>query len=217
MKKFIIKWMKIFTIAIIAFASVVFGLAYYEYNGQVKNIAIEDKVEKVRSNKDFVKLDSVSKDFLSAIVAVEDHRFYNHGAIDFISIGRATLSNILAGEVVQGGSTITQQLAKNLYLNNDRTIDRKIKEMFISFDLERKYSKEEILELYINVIYYGDGNTGINHASIGYFEKDPSQLTFDEATMLAGFPQAPSIYGASKNYELAKERQQQVILALQKY
>lgn len=217
MKKITIKWIKIFTIAIIALAVVVFGLAYYEYNGQVKKIAIEDKIERVKSSKDFVALDNVSKDFLSAIVAIEDHRFYSHGAVDFISIGRATLSNIVAGKVVQGGSTITQQLAKNLYLNNDRTIDRKIKEVLISYDLERKYSKEEILELYINVIYYGDGNRGINQASIGYFGKKPSQLTFDEATMLAGFPQAPSIYGSSENYELAKERQQKVIFALQKY
>ena len=151
------------------------------------------------------------------MVAIEDHRFYSHGALDYISICRATLNNIKARRVVEGGSTITQQLAKNLCLSNERSFKRKFKEVLLAFELEKKYSKEEILELYVNVINFGDGNIGIGQAAKGYFGKSAKYLTYGEATMLAGLPQAPSVYALSNNNELCKKRQSQVINALEKY
>ena len=117
----------------------------------------------------------------------------------------------------KGGSTITQQLAKNLFLSNEQTFKRKIKETIISFIIEKEYSKNEILELYVNVIYYGDGYEGILEASRGYFHKEPSKLNKEEATLLAGIPQAPSYYQLSNNYKETYERQKEVLDALNNF
>ena len=184
------------------------------YRSIVNDIEIENIVNEIQSSSNYVQAEDISEIFLDAIVAIEDHRFYKHGAIDLISIARATFINIKNKEIVEGGSTITQQLVKNLFLNMDQTLERKINELFIAFELEKLYSKEEILELYVNVVYYGDGFTGIKSASNGYFNKQPKDLTKDEATLLAGLPQAPSAYALNSNYEKALERQQQVIEAL---
>ena len=184
------------------------------YRSIVNDIEIENIVNEIQSSSNYVQAEDISEIFLDAIVAIEDHRFYKHGAIDLISIARATFINIKNKEIVEGGSTITQQLVKNLFLNMDQTLERKINELFIAFELEKLYSKEEILELYVNVVYYGDGFTGIKSASNGYFNKQPKDLTKDEATLLAGLPQAPSAYALNSNYVKALERQQQVIEAL---
>ena len=130
---------------------------------------------------------------------------------------------LFRSQIVQGGNTITQQLAKNIFLSNEKTLDnektleRKLKEIIISFKLEEEYSKPEILELYVNIIYYGDGYTGISEASKGYFNKKPNELKEDEATLLAGIPQAPSYYELSSNYDKAERRQQEVIAALNNF
>lgn len=178
---------------------------------------IEKRVNEIREQEDYVTIDEINETFLNAIVAVEDHRFYNHGAIDLISIARAFYENIKNGEIVQGGSTITQQVAKNIFLTNEKTLERKIKETIISFFLEEEYSKAEILELYVNVIYYGDGYVGIGEASKGYFHKKPAELNENEATLLAGIPQAPSYYELSSNFNEAARRQQEVITALNNF
>lgn len=189
----------------------------------ISPMVIEKRIDEIRQQEDYVTIDDISETFLNAIVAVEDHRFYNHGAIDLVSIARAFYENIKNGQIVQGGNTITQQLAKNIFLSNEKTLDnektleRKLKEIIISFKLEEEYSKPEILELYANIIYYGDGYTGISEASKGYFNKKPNELKEDEATLLAGIPQAPSYYELSSNYDKAERRQQEVIAALNNF
>lgn len=209
-----IKFILIFSLVIItAFIGVGCGV----YEKVTEDMSIDQKINEIKSRGNYVQASEIDKTFLDAIVAIEDHRYYKHGAVDFISIGRALLTNLKAGEIVEGGSTITQQLAKNLFLTSDQTIKRKIEEVFLAYDLEKKYTKDEILELYVNVIYYGDGFTGIKEACNGYFGKEPNEITYDEATLLAGLPQAPSIYGLSDNYEKAIDRQEEVISALENF
>lgn len=190
------------------------GSGYLLYKTSISKISIEEKVTSLRESEDYVELKDISKDFLNGIVAVEDHRFYKHGGIDYISLGRAVVSNLRAGEIVMGGSTISQQLAKNLFFTNEQKFERKIAELFVVNRLEAKYSKDEILELYVNEIYYGDGNWGIKNASEVYFGKAPKEINFDEAVLLAGLPQAPDYYVLSKNYDGAEVRSQIVISAM---
>ena len=184
------------------------------YRSIINDIEIQNIVNEIQASSNYVQVEDINEIFLDAIVAIEDHRFYKHGAIDLISIARATFINIKNKDIVEGGSTITQQLVKNLFLNMEQTLERKLNEIFIAFELEKLYSKEEILELYVNIVYYGDGFTGIKSACNGYFNKEPKDLSKDEATLLAGLPQAPSAYALNSNYEKALERQQQVIEAL---
>jgi monofunctional glycosyltransferase len=192
-------------------------LGYFKYKEAITEMPIREKVASSREDATFVPLEEITPDFTDAIVAIEDHRFYEHGAFDFISLVRATFVNLKAKEVTQGGSTLTQQVAKNLYFNNDQRFIRKVAELFVAIDLERIYNKEDILELYVNIIYYGDGNYGIKEASENYFGKTPAELSYDEATLLAGLPQAPSDYALSSNYDRAKQRQSEVIEALTEY
>ncbi len=190
------------------------GNGYSLYKSVIAEISIEEKVEDLKSSEDYVQINNISKDFLNGIVAVEDHRFFSHSGVDFISLGRAIVSNLKAGEIVMGGSTITQQLAKNLFFTNEKKLQRKIAELFVVNKIEAEYSKDEILELYVNAIYYGDGNFGIKSATGGYFGKAPDEINFDEAILLAGLPQAPDYYALSKNYEGAQKRGQIVISAM---
>ena len=183
----------------------------------IKKVPIDEKVSSIESKDDFVKLNDISKDFTNAILAIEDHRFYEHGPIDLISIFRAIAKDIKELKLVEGGSTITQQLAKNMYFTQEKKFTRKIAEIFVAYDLERLYDKDEILELYINTLYFGDGHYGIKEASVGYFDKLPDKLNFEEATMLAGIPNAPSIYALGNNSQLSYQRQQQVIDAMVKF
>lgn len=149
---------------------------------------------------------------------MEDHRFKEHGAIDIIALIRATISNIQAKEFNEGGSTITQQVAKNLYfITEDDVVSRKIAEALVSFDLEKNYSKDDILEFYINTIYFGEGYYGIKEASNGYYKKEPKDMNLDESTMLAGVPNAPSVYAPTINPDLAKNRQAKVLRSMVEY
>ena len=160
----------------------------------------------------------MSNDYLNATIAVEDHRFYSHFGFDPIATMNALFDNVLSGSFVgRGGSTITQQLAKNMYFDQDKKFSRKIAELIVAFQLEQKLEKDEILELYINIIYFGDGYYGIKEASEGYFQKDPENLTFDEAILVAGLPSAPSVYSPTVNERLANERKEQVRSAMIKH
>lgn len=154
-----------------------------------------------------VPLDSVSNYMRQAIVAIEDARFYQHHGIDPVGLGRALYRNIRTGGVVEGGSTITQQLAKNLYLDPRRTIGRKLEELVLTVQLERKYTKDEILGMYLNQIYFGQGAYGVEAAARTYFNKPAKDLGLAESAMLAGIPRAPSIYNPAVSFEAAKERQ----------
>lgn len=130
---------------------------------------------------------------------------------------RAIFTNLKEGEFEQGGSTITQQVAKNVFFSQERTLARKLGEVFGASDLEKNYSKNEIFAIYVNTAYFGDGYYGIYDASKGYYNKEPKDLTLYEASMLAGVPNAPSIYAPTVNPELAKQRQKQVLNAMVKY
>jgi penicillin-binding protein 1A len=147
----------------------------------------------------------------AAFVAAEDSKFYEHRGVDVNGITRAFFANVRAGDVVQGGSTITQQVVKSLLLTPERSYRRKLREVILSLKLERELSKDEILYLYLNQIYLGDGNYGIGAASRSYFDKDPSELTLPEAAVLAGLPKAPSRYSPTRNAEGALMRQRYVL------
>ena len=190
---------------------------YQIYEKVLKEKPLYEKVEEIRNRPDFVPLDQLPEDYREAVVAVEDHRFYRHFGLDLIALGRAAKNNLLAGSMKEGGSTITQQLARNLYFTQEKSFSRKAAEAFLALKLERVYTKDEILELYVNTIYFGDGYYGIRQASLGYYGKEPSELNFEECTMLAGLPNAPSVYAPTKNPELARQRQEIVVGQMEKY
>lgn len=184
---------------------------YKLYQEVITNISIEEKINEIKKKDDYLTFEEIPKEFSNAIVAVEDKRFYTHQGFDIISIGRAFLSNMESKSFGEGGSTITQQLAKNMYFSFEKKFTRKVAELFVAIKLEKLYSKEDILSCYINIIYFGDGYYGLDSASKGYFSKEVSRLTFDEITLLAGLPNAPSAYALSTHKELAKKRQEVVI------
>lgn len=158
-----------------------------------------------------VDLEEIAPAMQQAIVAIEDERFYQHNGIDFKGLIRAAYQNIKSGGIVQGGSTITQQLAKNLYLGPERTFGRKIKEVYFTIQLERTYTKKEILNMYLNHVYFGQGAYGVEAAARTYFGKSAKELTLGESAMLAGLPRAPSYYAPTTNLKGAKERQRVVL------
>lgn len=164
-----------------------------------------------QENRIPVPLEDVSIYLREAIVAVEDARFYQHRGIDPAGLARALYRNIQAGRIVEGGSTITQQLAKNLYLDPGRTIGRKLEEVVLAVQLERKYTKDEILEMYLNQIYFGEGAYGVEAAARLYFNKPAKDLGLAESAMLAGIPRAPSLYNPVRSMEAAKARQATVL------
>ena len=157
--------------------------------------------------KEWVSLDNISKHLINATISTEDKHFYKHFGFDFLRILKACYINIKSGKTLQGASTITQQYAKNLFLDFDKTWKRKWDELWYTLRIEANYKKDEILEGYLNTINYGHGKYGIENASKYYFNKSASELTLAEASMLSGIPKSPSNYSPIINYELAKERQ----------
>ena len=215
MKKFLFKiFLWIFIILFIIF-SIILGLGYLKYKKATDNISLIDKVQEIRESENYTKLENVSVDYKNAVVAIEDHRFYEHNGIDILSIIRSTYVNLKSKSLTYGASTITQQLGRLMYFSQEKSFIRKVSEVFVAFELEKNYSKDEILELYLNIMYFGDGYFGIHDASYGYFDKSPKDLNLYESTYLAGLPNAPSIY--SGNQELAEERRLQVENAMKKY
>ncbi len=149
-----------------------------------------------------------------AFLAIEDRRFYSHWGIDAFGVMRAVSANVLHRGVAQGGSTITQQLAKNIFLTQERTMMRKLQEVILSVWLERKYSKDEILDLYLNRIYFGNGAYGIEAAAQRYFGKSARTVTLSEAALLAGLVKSPSKLAPTRNYDGAERRAQVVLAAM---
>lgn len=189
----------------------VLGNGYEMYKKALEEVPLEQKVESIKEKENYTNIEKLSKTYINAVISVEDHRFYKHNGIDIIAIGRAVVNDIKAMDFVEGGSTITQQLAKNIYFTQEKKITRKIAEMFMAFEIEKNYKKDEILELYLNSSYFGDGYYTIKEAAKGYFDKDVTEMTEYECILLAGIPNAPSVYSPSKNLELARQRQKQVI------
>ena len=176
----------------------------YDKNNNVVDILEVD-------SRDAVKLEDVSPYVKEAFLAIEDKKFYSHHGLHFKGIIRAILTNFLKGKATQGGSSITQQLAKNAFLTPERTFSRKVKEAILTYQIERTYTKDEILERYLNEIYFGSGSYGIKNAADQYFRKDPKDLNIAEAALLAGIPNRPTKYDPNRSLENALHRQQIIL------
>lgn len=177
----------------------------------------DNKNELVFSNLDgtkWVELKDISKHIINSTIATEDKNFYSHKGFDYFRIASAFFENFKSGSINQGASTISQQYIKNLYLDFDKNWGRKIEEAYLTFELETHYSKDEILEGYLNTINYGGGNYGIENASRYYFEKSAKDLSIEEATLIAGIPKNPTKYNPVTNFENAKQRQKVVLISL---
>ncbi len=190
---------------------------YSLYKDAIDSMPLSEKIAEIKSIDNYTKIEEVPSIYFDAVIAAEDHRFYNHNGIDIISIVRAIVTDIKAMSFVEGGSTITQQLAKNIYFTQEKTISRKIAEVFMALDIERNYEKKEILEFYINTSFYGEGCYTVKEAARKYFDKEAIEMSDYECILLAGVPNAPSVYAPTINPDLAKKRQLQVIQKMIKY
>lgn len=163
-----------------------------------------------------VELEEIPDTLIQAIIATEDKNFYHHAGYDLFGLARSIVANVMAGRVVQGASTITQQLSRILFLNNERTFNRKIKEFVIAARIEKSISKDQILEMYLNNVYLGSGAYGVEGAAQIYFNKSVKQLTLPEIALIAGLPQAPSVYSPFNNIKKAEKRRNQVLKRMYK-
>ena len=213
MVKFIKRTLLFILIVVIIAGGFIVYQGHKVYKEALNTISLSDKIEKVKKDDTYVELSTLPTDYKNAVISVEDHRYYDHGPIDLIAITRATISNIRNKDFLEGGSTITQQVAKNLYFvgTDTNSLYRKIAEIFMAYDLEKNYNKDEILEFYVNTIYFGDGYYGIEEACKGYLKKSSANITLYEATMMAGIPNAPSVYAPTANMNLTLSRQRKVI------
>lgn len=218
MKKFLKRLIILIILIIIAIIGIFTYQGYSLYKEAINEISIEDKVNEIKSGvTEYIEYKELPEDYINAVIAVEDRRFFSHNGVDAISITRAILKDIQTMSLAEGGSTITQQLAKNVYFTQRKEFTRKIAEIFMAFEFEKKCSKEEIFELYVNTIYFGDGYYCVYDAAKGYFDKIPKDMNLYESTLLAGIPNAPSVYSPNVNPELSKQRQAQVLYKMLKY
>ena len=201
----------------ISISLLVIGNGYNMYKGALEQMPLSKKVASIIEKENYSKIDEIPQIYKDAVISVEDHRFYKHNGVDIIAIGRAFINDIKAIDFVEGGSTITQQLAKNIYFTQEKKITRKIAEVFMAFEIEKEYDKVQILELYLNTSYFGDGYYTVKEACKGYFNKELKEMTDYECILLAGIPNAPSVYAPTKNSELAIQRQKQVMNKMVEY
>ena len=212
-KLLLICFFVLLAVAIIAatvFASIYFSVkldaeAVIAERAQVVFYDSSGKITEYSTLSRYVKYEDIGTDIINSFVALEDKRFFNHHGVDYYRTAGALVKNIKAGGYKEGGSTITQQLAKNTMLSSEKTIVRKIKEMKLAKDIEKNYSKEEILEMYLNAIYFGNGVYGIDSACKYYFDKKPSEVGIAESAILAGIVKSPQNYSPVNNPEKAKE------------
>ena len=214
----LIKRIILLLIIVIAIAG---GILAYKGHKIYKEVldkkSVLDKVTQIKSQENYTELKDLPDFYKNAVIAVEDRRFYKHGPIDPIAIARAVFVNIKSWELQEGGSTITQQLAKNIYFTQEKSALRKVAEMYMAYEIERNCDKDTILELYLNTSYFGDGYYCVKDASEGYYGKEPKDMNRNESSMLAGIPNAPSAYCPTKHLNLAKQRQVQVLDKMVKY
>ena len=214
------KWIKrlcsFLVLVIIILIGVLFVKGYIDYREALNEKSVEKMAAEIESIDNYTTIDELPKTYIDAVLAVEDKRFYSHPGFDPIATCRALVNDIRAGSYVEGGSTITQQLAKNQYFTQDKKIIRKVAELFMAFMIESVLDKDKIFELYVNSIFFGNGYYCVADASWGYFGKPPSEMDFDECTLLAGIPNAPTNYNPVASPELARERQAQVIEKMKK-
>lgn len=178
---------------------------YTMYRDALSDSSLEQAVADLRETTGYTTADELPQRYLDAVVAIEDHRFYTHGGIDLIAIGRAALTDIATLSLAEGGSTITQQTARNLFFTQEKRFERKVAEVFMAWDLEATYTKAEILELYVNSSYYGDDYTGIGQASWGYLECAPADMNDGECALMAGFLNAPNYFAAHPDAATARQ------------
>jgi len=201
----------LFLIILVIVAGVQIKGGYDKYQQALADRPLNEVLDELQDKDNYTQYEDVPEIYYKALVAVEDRRFYKHNGFDIIGTTRAIYNDIKANELLEGGSTISQQLAKNLYFPKDNTLQRKIAEIFMAMKIEREYEKEDVLEFYVNGIYYGSGYYSIYDASIGYFDKEPKDMTDYECTLLVGIPNAPSIYSLNVRPDLAKQRQEKVV------
>ena len=210
----------LFTIIIVSLGLYVYAFITPKFTINTQdNILFYDKYGNnmfENDNDKYVSLNNINDNVKNAIISIEDKNFYNHKGFDFLRIIKAIFINIFSGEIKQGASTISQQYVKNLYLSFDKTWKRKIKEAYLTIELETHYTKDEILEGYLNTIDFGAGNYGIKSASNYYFNKEPYDLSLEEATILVGIPKSPTYYNPIINYDNAKKRQKEVLISMYK-
>lgn len=181
----------------------------YDQDGEIASKLSNSSIEGV-------SLEDISEDMIHAVIATEDQRFYHHHGVNYFAITKAFVTNLFKGDVVAGGSTITQQLAKNVFLSHERTYTRKMKELILTKKIERSYTKDEILERYLNQIYFGEGAWGIQRAAQTYFGKNASDLTLSESAMLAGLIKAPSSLSPIKHFDQSVKRRNIVLTLMEK-
>ena len=208
----IILWFLIILI-IVTVGITFYGYKYYKET--IEKVPLQSRITEIRNDYTFVKKEDMPRQYLDAVVAIEDRRFYNHGSVDPIGILRAIFSNIKSRDIKEGGSTITQQVAKNIYyIEEKNVVKRKVAEVFTAMQLQKEYEKDDILEIYVNTIYFENGYYGIKEACNGYLKKEPKDMNLAELSMLAGVPNAPSVYAPNVDKELCKQRQKQVLNAM---
>lgn len=204
----------VFTGALIYYSSITNGVeldvSKLENTTSACSVYDENGCE-ITSTDGFTVENEPPKNLRNAFVAIEDKRFYSHRGVDYKSMARAVINNLKSGKIKEGASTITQQLIKNVYLSGEKTLNRKLKEIKLAGQLEKTYSKDEILNLYLNKIYYGEGSYGVVAAAKRYFDKEPENLSLSECATLAAIVKAPSTYSPYKNYELCKGRRNLVL------
>ena len=198
MKKLLFKMIIILLVIITGFCGYYGYLGYQIYQDKIQEQSLSERVNQLKSKEDYVTLDQISPIYKEAVLESEDRRFYKHGPVDYYGLARAMFINITTFSFKEGGSTITQQLAKNLCLSFKKDLSRKFAEVFIAKDLEDHYSKDEILEMYLNITYLGEGNFGIQAASQYYYHIDAIDLNKQQCDILVKTLKRPSVYNPSK-------------------
>ena len=198
MKKLLFKMIIILLVIITGFCGYYGYLGYQIYQDKIQEQSLSERVNQLKSKEDYVTLDQISPIYKEAVLESEDRRFYQHGPVDYYGLARAMLTNLTTFSFKDGGSTITQQLSKNLCLSFEKDLSRKFAEVFIARDLEKMYNKDEILEMYLNITYLGEGNYGIQAASQYYYHIDAIDLNKQQSDILVKTLKRPSVYNPSK-------------------
>lgn len=198
MKKIILTLFAVLIIISGAFCGYYGYQGYRLYKDTLNEQSLQSRVEQLKEKDDYVTLQQISPIYQEAVIESEDRRFYEHGPIDYYGLARATFTNLTTWSFQEGGSTITQQLSKNLCLSFEKNLTRKFAEIFIARDLEKYYSKDEILEMYLNITYLGEGNYGIQAASQYYYQIDAIDLNEEQSEILVKTLKKPSVYNPSK-------------------
>ena len=197
-----------------AAVSLVICQGYEMYSDAVEKVSIEEKTAEIMGQDHYTTYEELPQTYVKAVIAAEDRRFRYHKGFDIISTARAAWRNFRSKEIVEGGSTITQQLGRIMYFSQEKKYSRKVAEVLVAGRIEELYDKEKIFELYVNTIYFGSGYYNVYDASMGYFGKRPDDMDDYECTMLAGIPNAPSVYSPDVNPTLAEQRRQQVLACM---